>query len=360
MDEKNQEILRQYNFKTYNIYRIRGAHILETNEGPKLFKRLECSKNRVEFEDRIHMFLVNKGHPYVDLYVRNVHDEIVTSNSMGNCYIVKNWNPGVECNLRNEEEIMAGVGNLAFLHTLLKEVPMEKEQVIFNSDVNLKETFEKRNRELRKVRSYIRGKRKKNEFELCFMSCYDRLFEQAREATNLLEESKYDVLFNQVINNRHVCHGNYNYHNVIMLKGNQSGKETNTYKRTEELVAADLNTSFLKHRVLTTNFEKAVFGIHITDLYHFIRKAMEKNDWKLNIGIDMIETYESICGISPDEKQLLYILLLYPEKFWKVSNYYFNGKKTWVPKKNIQKLMDIKNQIDEKDIFLKCLKESLS
>lgn len=42
-------------------------------------------------------------------------------------------------------------------------------------------------------------------------------------------------------------------------------------------------------------------GIQINDLYHFIRKTMEKNDWDISLGNKMIETYKKYCDISEGE-----------------------------------------------------------
>ena len=39
-----------------------------------------------------------------------------------------------------------------------------------------------------------------------------------------------------------------------------------------------------------------------------------------------------------EEKQLLHVLLLFPEKFWKVSNHYSNSHKAWVSGRDIEKL----------------------
>lgn len=343
MDAKHQEVLKQYNFKVYNTFRIRGAHIIETNEGPKLFKRLECSKKRVEFEDKIQRFLINKGFPYIDLYVYNSKDEIITLDSMENEYVIKDWNYGTEIDLRIEEDVIMGVKNLAFLHTILRNVPIDEGDVSYSLEVNLHETFKKRTRELRSVRSYIKRKRQKNEFEICFLNSYDHLFQQAILAKKKLIESQYNSLLKDAISQRNILHGNYTYHNVIILD-----------KKRLKATRASSNAS--NQKIGTTNFEKAMVGIQINDLYHFIRKTMEKNDWDISLGNKMIETYKKYCDISEGEKQLLYILILFPEKFWKVSNYYYNGKKTWVPKRTIQKLTDVQKQTENKDKFLDQIK----
>lgn len=360
MEDRNLELFRQYNIKIYNTYRIRGAFIVETDKGLKLLKSLESSKSRMDFENTVLEYLTVQNYPYVDLYVKNNSGEIITEDSAGNKYVLKNWFPGEECNLRDEADVADAAVNLAILHTLLREVPLTQEQLIYNSYVDLMEVFDKRNRELKRVRSYIREKRKKNEFELCYLNCYDEFYEQSQEATRILGDSNYEQLMKEAVEHKYICHGNYTYHNVIMLKSGQASLPNwKNYSKEESLSAAGLRGS-IKANMATTNFDKACIGIQITDLYQFIRKVMEKNDWDLDIGSMILDNYTRILSVDKDELKLLYVLLLYPEKFWKITNFYYNGKKSWVPQRNIQKLIGIQEQMERKKQFLDCLVTTLS
>jgi len=128
-----------------------------------------------------------------------------------------------------------------------------------------------------------------------------------------------------------ICHGNYNYHN-IMLSGEQ---------------------------VITTNFEKADIGLQVIDLYGFIRKVMEKNSWNIETGIKVIEAYRKERELGSEERRVLYAMLLYPEKYWKLVNFYYNGKKSWMSAKNYEKLKRICSQEQERHKFLKEVKRLL-
>jgi hypothetical protein len=79
---------------------------------------------------------------------------------------------------------------------------------------------------------------------------------------------------------------------------------------------------------------------------------MEKNDWDIIYGSSMIEAYDRIKPVSKEELGILYVLLLYPEKFWKITNYYYNGKKAWLSERNLQKLYSIGEQNKKKEAFL--------
>ena len=89
-----------------------------------------------------------------------------------------------------------------------------------------------------------------------------------------------------------MLHGDYNYHNLIMLPGGMA----------------------------VTNFEHLRIGIQAQDLYYFIRKAMEKCHWKQKLGREMLEAYQSVRKIEPVEKEYIGLCLAYPEKFWKAAS----------------------------------------
>jgi hypothetical protein len=241
-------------------------------------------------------------------------------------------------------------------------VDFSKEQIEHNSSYDLGMTFDKRNRELKRVRGYIRDKRQKNEFEVAYLNYYETFCEQGRAASSRLENSGYHGLLQEAVSQCRVCHGNYTYHNIIMVK-NRAESMQKVYVppgwiSKPSLSAAEL--SMLGHvDIATTNFEKTYIGLQIADLYQFVRKVMEKNDWDILYGSNMIDAYDRVKPISKEEFNILYILLLYPEKFWKITNYYYNGKKSWVSGRNIQKLNSIGGQNVKKEMFLKKLESIL-
>jgi Ser/Thr protein kinase RdoA (MazF antagonist) len=361
MEDRSQEALKKYHLKIYNIYRARGAFLLETDCGLKLYKCFEGSKNRALFENKVKEHLASYGYPYTDVFVKTIEDDIISEDSAGCQYIMKNWFWGEECNLKEMSQIETAAANLARLHCVLTDVDFTKDQLERNISPDLTETLDKRNRELKRVKAYIREKRQKNEFELIYLNYYDTFYEQGIKAADRLSKSSYKALLEEAIRERNVCHGNYTYHNIIMLK-NKAEAISKAYVppgwiNKQPLSVADLG--FGGSLIATTNFEKSYIGLQISDLYQFIRKVMEKNDWDILYGSCIIEAYDRVKPISKAELNILYLLLLYPEKFWKITNFYYNGKKSWVSGRNTQKLNIIGEQNEEKEIFLQRLESIL-
>jgi len=357
VEDRSQEALKQYQLKIHNMFRARGAFLLETDCGLKLYKGFEGSKNRAYFENRVKEHLSLYGYPNTDLFVKTLEDDIIAEDSSGARYIMKNWYWGEECNLKELSQIEEAAANLARLHCAMSGIDFTNEQLEHNISPDLMETFDKRNRELKRVKAYIREKRQKNEFELIYLNYYDVFYEQGLMAAERLNKSLYPLLLEEAVKKRDVCHGNYTYHNIIMLKAKTEAITKNYippgWINKQPLSVADLAGG--SSPIATTNFEKSYIGLQISDLYQFIRKVMEKNDWDLLYGSRIIDAYDRIKPISKDELNILYLLLLYPEKFWKITNFYYNGKKSWVSGRNIQKLNTIGEQNNKKDIFLQKL-----
>ena len=91
------------------------------------------------------------------------------------------------------------------------------------------------------------------------------------------------------------------------------------------------------------------------DLYHFLRKVLEKSDWDAALGKALLQAYEAYLPVDIEEKEILCCLLLYPEKYWKQLNYYYNSNKAWIPMRNIEKLNKAVEQSEAREKFLKAI-----
>lgn len=335
VNDRDAGVLEQYELKVLNIYRGRVALICETDQGLKIMKELTTSKQKVEFEDQILRKIKNAGNPLADYFIRNKENEIVSVGKNNISYVVKDWYTGRECDLKKEEEISFAVKNLALVHNILKDNATDS--VIVKKDVvpvyreDLEFIYERHNRELKKVRKYIREKRKKNSFELCLMNKYDNFISQGQEVLNKLQLSSYKTLWEESIRQGHIIHGDYNYHNILIVD----------------------------KKAAITNFEKCSMGIQISDLYQFMRKVLEKQNWNKKVGFRMLEAYQEIKPITYKELENLYLQLSYPEKFWKIVNHYYNSNKSWISGKSVEKLEILVSQNEAKEEFLEALLQKL-
>lgn len=324
MDEKMREVVDQYEVELKNVYRFRGAYMLETKEGLMILREFRGTKSKAELAQQIKEGLIHQSFSNVDVYLRNKKEELITENSMGTRYVLKRWFTGEECNLKDKRSVADAAKNLAVMHGLMKGILPQT--IEFQGDT-FPMVIRKHNRELRRVRAYIREKKQRNEFELLFLSLFSEFYKEAEETEEMLEELSYEELYTDMIEQQTLCHGSYNYHNIL----------------------------FTPQGIATTCFEKAQLQIQVMDFYDFVRKIMEKNNWNEGYLDTALNSYENVRPFSKEEKKALYIALSYPEKFWKVTNFYYNRKKTWFSSKNIEKLQVLQQQKNQRRAVLKRL-----
>ena len=90
-----------------------------------------------------------------------------------------------------------------------------------------------------------------------------------------------------------------------------------------------------------------------------MRKILEKHRWNLRLGHQILEAYTARLPLEREEWQYLYILFLYPEKYWKQINYYVNSNKAWIPARNVDKLKVLESQFEPRAQFLEALRRRI-
>lgn len=302
MYNQSEAILQQYDLEIKQISRGRGAYICETNEGTKMLAPFRGSKERAGFLREVLMRLQESGFPAEQISLTK-EGEAVATDEMGMRFWLKDMVSGSECSTSREADMIKAITQLAKLHKALEhctpEIPdfMKTDR---NDPVNV---CRRHYRELVKVKNYVHSKKNRNEFERRFLAQYDHYMQDAACAMRILDEE-------QLRPDKGLCHGDFNQHNVL---------------RTME-----------GFRIV--HYENMEYTMSMVDLSNFVRKMLEKNGWEKGLGMRLLESYDRERTMTCDEKRLLYVVLLFPEKFWKVSNHYNNSRKTWVSEREIEKL----------------------
>lgn len=191
--------------------------------------------------------------------------------------------------------------------------------------IRLSGDFRRRNQELKRVRNFIGRQSPKREFEETYMNAYSYFYNQAVVCENQFGNGNMADMDNHL----GYCHGMYNNHSVMICQGENGGTA-----------------------VATINFDKFYVGNQLTDLYHFLRKTVEKNNYSFDIMQGIIERYEKICPLNEQDIEYIYILYCYPEKFYKISNQYINSPKNWISPKMLEKLNRVIQDEEKKQQLL--------
>lgn len=345
MREYELEVLEQYDIEVQGTRKIRGAFFCDTKEGTMLLKEAQVSAKRAPLLYVLLQELSEEGYSGTDIPVKNKEGGFVSTSRDGTRYMLKRWFPGRECDVKKEPEILLAAENLAHLHEKMKwRDGMFGEDEAARNDPpigrNLYEEWKRHNREMKKIRVYTRNKVSKNSFEFLFLDRFEEMYRLAELITKRLEASQYMTLYADSIKEGRIVHGDYNYHNVILLPA--AGISDKRCAR--EGVSCG--------GVATTNFEHFRLDVQVQDLYYFLRKVLEKHRWEERLGLAILEAYQSVRPLTEREWEYLALNLAYPEKFWKTVNTYYHSNKAWAPEKNVEKLKMAVSQTEEKLRFL--------
>ena len=319
MSDRSANVLENYEIEVLRTWKGRGAVLCETKQGILILKEYAGRRDKAVFQDALLRMIQEKGFHQVESIIKNKEQELLTQDLDGTLYILKTYIDGRECNVRDMEECCHASRTLALLHQVSRfDEPVSG----FGFSHPAYQEFEKHNKELRRVRKYLKDRGQKTDFEIALFRTYDYFLNLALEITEEMKnaENEREEYF--------VCHGDFQYHNIIVGAG----------------------------QMHIINFEKCLYDRPIRDLYLFMRKLLEKSGWSEKVGFDLVEAYEHSRPMEKEEYRQLYYRLAYPEKFWKIVNFYYNSGKAWIPDKNMEKLVRVTGQEKSKQVFLESFK----
>lgn len=316
MLDKMSEVYEMYDMEILGTGRGRGAIILKTDKGIRQLMPLAGSDKRLaeekDFKDRLYY----AGFVHIDRLIDNVEGELVTWDRYGTPFVMREYFEGRECQPGSPEDLRQAAGNLAKFHIKAREVYEQYKGKELNT---FSEGFSRKTREMKKIRTFISKRPVKNEFELMYIKAFDYFYRQAVEC-----EEMYILEGENGPGHTGYCHGAYNYHSLLFCDG----------------------------FIATTGFDRFHVGCQLVDLYQFIRKVMEKNNYNFELIIKILDEYNRIIPLQKKDYEFIYMMYSYPEKFWKISNRYMNSRKSWVSPVNMEKLLKVIADEQEKQKIL--------
>lgn len=124
--------------------------------------------------------------------------------------------------------------------------------------------------------------------------------------------------------NKNISHHDFNHHNIFVQNSD----------------------------MYLINFEYCCYDLKVYDLVNLLRRKMRKCQWDIDEAALIINEYSKIESLSESELDLMKLMLMFPQKFWRVINKYYNSRKSWSEQNYISRLEEV---IDE----VKYLKEFL-
>ena len=323
MNDRAISLLENYDFTVIKAHKVRGAFVCETDQGLKIMKEYQAPVSKLGLMDVLLRGISDRSAVFVDTLVADREGNFISYDRDGMGYVVKDYFEGRECSPRDTGDLKLAIQAMAMLHKELywSEDEMPKELHRFD----LEEDVSRQNKGLKKIRSFIRGRGCKSEFELALLDAYNLFLAQALRVEERIAAEDFSDFYSEVERKKQFAHGDFQYHNV------QFGKE----------------------RSAILHFEKCQWDSRVRDVALFLRKTLEKADWDIGLGSSLLQEYEAINPLSDSERRQLFYRLAYPEKFRKIANFYYNSNKAFLSGQYLSKLENIIRLEKSKDVFLR-------
>lgn len=324
MNDKAVNVLEQYDMTVSRTFKGRGTIICDTDQGMRVLKEYRGRTEKLELLYQLQGKL--KDSLRTDMLIRTKEGALFVKDIDNSVYILEEQVDGKECSYKNEEDIVKACGAMAKLH--LKFMTPQSEKICLMPVFFYADEMERHTIECKRVRNYLRKLHNKTEFERALLKEYDYFLEKAVDVTRRAREESQAEYEAYVNSNGLYCHGDYQYHNVIFGKGN-GGAYTGI-----------------------VNLEHFAHDAGARDFYLLFRKISEKCDWSLDMAQSMLDAYQNRRVFPPIEWRSLCLRLAYPEKFWKIINFYYNSRKSWMPNRNYDKLESLIHQEKNREKLL--------
>lgn len=319
-----------------NIYPVKITESKKTSSGyilnnKYLLKPTELSSERLIFVHTAIKYLHQQNFSNAECFIET-NEGAPFCQFDGKNYILTKYQPCATFSFDEKQDLEIATELLAKLHLASKDFTeekatslMESQKFPFTVKCPLGETlslFTKRYNEIKKFIRLSAGS--VNAFELSFHRIAGSFCNMAEESIKKLEISDYDKICVMAKKEGCLCHRNYTGHNIV-----KSQPPT------------------------IVNFDDVAIELPVFDLANMLRRCLRKCNGSIEEALFILKVYDRIKPLSKSDIEILKALLLFPQKLWRISNKYYNSKKSRYEKTALSKLEEI---MQERDPLLNLIK----
>lgn len=315
MQGLEMEVADQYGFAVKNMVPGRDAYIIITPEGKKVMRK------SLLFPERLMFIHFAKEHLYKNSF-ENLDRYICTKEEKpffvfdGGVYTVSDLIEGRECNLDERNDIVCASEVLASMHRASRGFTPPQGCMPRIELGKLPQYFQKRLDEIKKLRkAAVKGK---NKFDYMFLEHADYFYTLGEKALGMLLNSRYEELANEAAQEGIVCHHDYTHNNILFSEAGTS----------------------------VVNFDYCCIELKTYDIANLLRRKMRKCKWNSTDAKLILDSYRNVEEISRDEFDIIKITLMFPQKFWRVVNRYYNSRRSWSERGYISKMNEVTDEIE--------------
>ncbi|MBE6007635.1 MAG: hypothetical protein E7235_00355 [Lachnospiraceae bacterium] len=321
MENSNSVILSKgYGLKLISSTRTRTGLVCKTDKGIKELKKVFSDEKAVIFEDAVKRHLKQRGFRGVGLYEKTP-DGTPFFNYEDTRYVLEEYIPCKGAELTDKKVMKKAVEALADIHNLTEDFVFDGE---IRQGTDLTELYGKRKQELLRIIGRIKKGKTKTNCDRLILDKGEVFIARAQKALDMLCDAGYGDKSKCVI-----CHNCYKGDNVRL---------------DEE-----------KEDIYVTGFSKCAFDMGTVDVAEFIRRFYKDTACSGYEAAKIIDIYSLKRAVSKDDIKMIYAMLLYPSKFFKLCNSYYNKRRSFISGAVEEKFARCCDVAEREELFLKTL-----
>jgi len=321
MQMPDKKILDKFGIDFTSIIPYREGYMLSLQDDRFFLRKADYSLDRLMYIHRAKEHLKAKGFMNMDKYVLSKDGEPYASLN-DTLYVMTSVPGGRECNLNQRGDIQKASRELARLHRasagFVGGTGTETKSELYKIPLY----FTKRLEELKKLKKL--AKKGNKEFDSIFLRYSDVFFDVAERAIYMLQVSQYQSLCKKAEKEGMFCHHDFTHSNIL------------------------INEEYAN----IINFDFICPELKIYDLTNFLRRKLRKCNWDFEEGKFIIDEYMSVHSLNEEELRVMGIMLMFPQKMWRVCNRYYNSRRSFYEKGYIVQLREVIDEIEPSRSFI--------
>jgi spore coat protein I len=283
---------------------------------------VNISAGRLLFVHEAKEHLKKNGFTYTDSFIGSADGSLCIEID-GRLYCLKYSPSGYECRFDKREDSSRAAMALGRMHLASEGFKSGADALVQSNLGKLPQSLGKRLEDLKKMKKV--ASKGKGKFDYLFAQNVDYFYNMGKKALNCIEGPLYSGVNEIEAGRGTLCHHDLTHKNIIL---NDNGEDS------------IINFNFCCHEIKTY------------DIANLVRRRMRKCGWDIIEAKHLLDAYRSAYDISMDEFTLLRILLEFPQKFWRVSNRYYNSNRTWSDPVFTAQLIEVELETQKLTAFL--------
>ncbi len=300
MEEIYEKILWEgYGLKFRGGTRTRTGLICRTDQGLRELKKPRGNMENLRFAFDVKEQLRKNGFTNISRFYRALDGEPFYFRD-GTLYSLEDTVPAETMEENEAESFVRGAEALGRMHRAAKG--LSSSAAHWEKD-RLPKRYAKRRRELAKIRRRNEKCHSYDAIDLLLMRYYEQFMAQTTEAEALLEAGGYEQAVEAAEKNGAFCHNAYKGESLRLTE---------------------------KGELFIGSFDKCGAELPLSDLAAYLRRYMKKTDGSAAGAEKMLKAYEKGVSLSKNDLIILQGMLVYPEKFLRLVNEYYNRRRSCV------------------------------